>query len=98
VIPWQSKEGENGDVGEWKKELYLKPGDWIPWVTVVILTGILGLGIVVLVLHLNEKVMSCRALLLTKRFWLISLRSLVKQREDEIERRARLLSLNFQAL
>ncbi|GAA5911057.1 FG-GAP repeat domain-containing protein [Sporobolomyces salmoneus] len=75
ILPYQSSETEGkGDVGEWRKELYLKPGDWIPWVTVVLLTAIVGLGIVVLVLHLNEK------------------------REDEVERRARLLSLNFGAL
>ncbi|GAA6012102.1 hypothetical protein JCM11491_001751 [Sporobolomyces phaffii] len=75
VLPYQSGEGPaRGDVGEWKKELYLKPGDWIPWVTLVLLTAIIGLGVVVLVLHLNEK------------------------REDEVERRARLLSLNFGAL
>ncbi|GAA5933073.1 FG-GAP repeat domain-containing protein [Sporobolomyces koalae] len=75
ILPFQTKEGkEHGDVAEWKKELYLKPGDWIPWVTAVLLTAIVGLGVVVLVLHLNEK------------------------REDEVEKRARLLSLNFQAL
>ncbi|GAA6063243.1 hypothetical protein JCM10212_000345 [Sporobolomyces blumeae] len=89
ILPWQSNDDpfvsrpdgperrgadESGDPSEWRKELYLKPGDWIPWVTVVLLTAIVLLGIVVVVLHLNEK------------------------REDEVERRARLLSLNFQAL
>ncbi|CEQ39850.1 SPOSA6832_01410, partial [Sporobolomyces salmonicolor] len=72
IIPYQP-EGSK-DPGSWAKELYLHPGDWIPWVTIVLVGAILGLGVVVLVLHLNEK------------------------REDEIERRARLLSLNFQAL
>jgi integrin alpha FG-GAP repeat containing protein 1 len=64
ILPYQSKEESGGgDVGEWRKELYLKPGDWIPWVTVVLLTAILGLGIVVLVLHLNEKARSIFTLL-----------------------------------
>ncbi|KAM0754773.1 hypothetical protein T439DRAFT_309573 [Meredithblackwellia eburnea MCA 4105] len=62
------------DTGTWSRELYLHPGDWIPWVTIVLGATIILLGVVVLVLHINEK------------------------REDEIERRARLLSLNFQAL
>ncbi|CAO1616755.1 unnamed protein product [Sympodiomycopsis kandeliae] len=39
----------------WHKELYLQPGDWIPWVTVVLLTLIIALCGVVFVLHLNEK-------------------------------------------
>lgn len=67
ILPFQSKEapttteeGEvelwEGDTSEWRKELYLKPGDWIPWVTLVLVTAIIGLGIVVFVLHLNEKV------------------------------------------
>ncbi|GAA5911051.1 hypothetical protein JCM6882_006862 [Rhodosporidiobolus microsporus] len=72
IIPYQSAGSE--DVGEWKKMLYLKPGEWVPWVTVVLLGAILALGGVVVALHVKEK------------------------REDEAERRARLLSLNFQAL
>ncbi|KAK4705610.1 integrin alpha FG-GAP repeat containing protein 1, partial [Phenoliferia sp. Uapishka_3] len=62
------------DTSSWSRELYLHPGDWIPWVTIVLGATICALGVVVLVLNFNEK------------------------REDEIERRARLLSLNFQAL
>ncbi|GAA5822622.1 hypothetical protein JCM11251_004321 [Rhodosporidiobolus azoricus] len=72
IIPYQ-EEGSM-DTGEWKKMLYLKPGEWVPWVTVVLLGAILALGGVVVALHVKEK------------------------REDEAERRARLLSLNFQAL
>ena len=44
------------DPGSWSRELYLHPGDWIPWVTVALGAAIILLGIVVLVLHLNEKV------------------------------------------
>ncbi|GAA6029384.1 hypothetical protein JCM8097_003650 [Rhodosporidiobolus ruineniae] len=72
IIPYQD-EGSK-DPGSWTKMLYLHPGDWIPWVTVVLLGAILLLGAVVVALHVKEK------------------------REDEAERRARLLSLNFQAL
>ncbi|GAA5984638.1 hypothetical protein JCM11641_004548 [Rhodosporidiobolus odoratus] len=72
IIPYQ-EEGSR-DTGSWVRMLYLSPGDWIPWVTVVLVGAILTLGVVVIVLHVKEK------------------------REDEAERRARLLSLNFQAL
>ncbi|EJU05797.1 hypothetical protein DACRYDRAFT_75178 [Dacryopinax primogenitus] len=39
----------------WEYELYLRPGDWIPWVTVVALASCGLLAIIVFVLHLNEK-------------------------------------------
>ena len=42
--------------GAWKEELFLRPGEWIPWVTVTVVAGMLFLAIIVLVLHLNEKV------------------------------------------
>lgn len=41
---------------EWHKELYLRPGQWIPWVGVTVLGTMVALAGVVLVLHLNEKV------------------------------------------
>lgn len=44
-----------GDAG-WKRELYLRPGEWIPWVTVVVVASMGVLGAIVFVLHLNEKV------------------------------------------
>ncbi len=40
----------------WKRELFLRPGEWIPWVTVTVVVGMILLAIIVLVLHLNEKV------------------------------------------
>ena len=40
----------------WKRELYLRPGEWIPWVTVVVVASMAVLGVIVFVLHLNEKV------------------------------------------
>lgn len=58
IAPWQGIDGNKGDSGTWGKELYLQPGDWIPWVTVVLLTTILALAILVVVLHVNEKVSS----------------------------------------
>jgi hypothetical protein len=42
--------------GEWHKELYLRPGQWIPWVGATVLGTMVALAGVVLVLHLNEKV------------------------------------------
>ena len=41
---------------EWHKELYLRPGQWIPWVGASVLGTTVALAGVVLVLHLNEKV------------------------------------------
>lgn len=40
---------------EWHKELYLRPGQWIPWVGASVLGTMVALAGVVLVLHLNEK-------------------------------------------
>jgi len=39
----------------WKRELFLRPGEWIPWVTVTVVVGMILLAIIVFVLHLNEK-------------------------------------------
>lgn len=46
--------GEGG--AAWKRELFLRPGDWIPWVTVTCVVGMVILAIIVFVLHLSEKV------------------------------------------
>jgi integrin alpha FG-GAP repeat containing protein 1 len=43
-------------LGEWKRELYLRPGEWIPWVTVTLVVATLVLGIVVYAFHWNEQV------------------------------------------
>ncbi|CAK5279256.1 unnamed protein product [Mycena citricolor] len=50
VILPPSKEGD-----PWKRELFLRPGDWIPWVTLTVVIGMILLAVIVLVLHLNEK-------------------------------------------
>ncbi|KAH9813975.1 hypothetical protein DFH28DRAFT_973467 [Melampsora americana] len=39
----------------WSKELYLHPGDWIPWVTITLMIATTVLAIIVGVLHFNEK-------------------------------------------
>ncbi|KAJ6570286.1 hypothetical protein DFH09DRAFT_1154556 [Mycena vulgaris] len=39
----------------WKRELFLRPGEWIPWVTLTVVVGTALLAVIVLVLHLNEK-------------------------------------------
>jgi hypothetical protein len=51
VILPSVKEGEN-----WRRELFLRPGEWIPWVTVTVVVGTAILAIIVFVLQLNEKV------------------------------------------
>ncbi|KAI6111062.1 hypothetical protein F5141DRAFT_1112303 [Pisolithus sp. B1] len=43
------------DTGSWKRELYLRPGEWIPWVTLTVIITTAVLAIIVFVLHLNEK-------------------------------------------
>ncbi len=56
INPWQGGDNErDGGPGSWTKQLYLHPGDWIPWVTVVLITTIVGLAAVVIVLHVNER-------------------------------------------
>ncbi|KZT24072.1 hypothetical protein NEOLEDRAFT_1135604 [Neolentinus lepideus HHB14362 ss-1] len=39
----------------WRRELYLRPGEWIPWVTLTVVAATIVLGVIVLALHLNEK-------------------------------------------
>jgi len=56
---------------EWHKELYLRPGQWIPWVGVTVLGTMVALSGVVLVLHLNEKVRLPRSLG-SRPLWMIS--------------------------
>ena len=55
------------DDGSWRKELYLRPGEWIPWVLVTVVAATVVLAIIVFVLHLSEKVrsseQSCQLLL-----------------------------------
>lgn len=41
---------------DWRKELYLRPGEWIPLVTLTVVVATVLLALIVLVLHLNEKV------------------------------------------
>lgn len=40
---------------DWRKELYLRPGEWIPLVTLTVVVATVLLAVIVLVLHLNEK-------------------------------------------
>ncbi|TFY53308.1 hypothetical protein EVG20_g10176, partial [Dentipellis fragilis] len=80
--------------GEWHKELYLRPGEWIPWVGVSVVGAMLGLAIVVLVLHLNEKVgYGFYASEISVAHGFCNL-----QREDELERRRASHHINFDAL
>ncbi|KAL9936040.1 hypothetical protein V8E36_004882 [Tilletia maclaganii] len=51
--PWMPAPGAS--TATWRRELFLQPGDWIPWVTVVLVTVVLILGAIVVVLHLQEK-------------------------------------------
>jgi len=44
------------NTGDWRKELYLRPGDWIPWVTLTVIVATIILAITVFFLHLNERV------------------------------------------
>ncbi|CAL1703385.1 unnamed protein product [Somion occarium] len=44
-----------GEDGMWKRELYLRPGEWIVWVTLTVVGAMLVLAVIVGVLHLSEK-------------------------------------------
>lgn len=93
-----SADGEDGGSATWRRELYLRPGEWIPWVGVSVVATMVGLAGVVLVLHLNEKVR--RGLIpktMSVRIVLIPL-ILLFQREDEMERRRASHHINFDAL
>lgn len=63
ILPWEPSTAddtlEEGDTSTWQRELYLSPGEWIPWVTVVLATIVVMLLGIVFVLHLNEKVGVC---------------------------------------
>jgi integrin alpha FG-GAP repeat containing protein 1 len=54
IVPWQPDDRQ--DPGTWSRQLYLHPGDWIPWVAVALVVAMIILAAIVLVLHLNEKV------------------------------------------
>ena len=82
-----------GDEGLWRKELYLRPGEWIPWVGVTVLVTMVLLAGVVFVLHLNEKV---RRLVLSTVHAFAN--HYLSQREDELERRRASHHINFDAL
>ncbi|MBW0461143.1 hypothetical protein O181_000858 [Austropuccinia psidii MF-1] len=53
IIPYQAPDSTSPS--SWKRELYLHPGDWIPWVTFTLAIATLVLAIIVGVLHINEK-------------------------------------------
>ena len=40
---------------DWRRELYLRPGEWIPWVTVTLVLATVILAVIVGVLKWNEK-------------------------------------------
>ena len=56
---------------EWHKELYLRLGQWIPWVGVTVVDTMVAVSGVVLVLHLNEKVRLPRSLT-SRPLWMVS--------------------------
>jgi hypothetical protein len=61
-----------GDIQDgWKRELFLRPGEWIPWVTVTVVVATFVLAGIVGVLHLNEKVGSVGFVLVFR--WLLTL-------------------------
>ncbi|KAG1748835.1 uncharacterized protein EDB91DRAFT_1111126 [Suillus paluster] len=41
--------------GAWRRELFLRPGAWVPWVTLTVVVATVILAGIVFVLHLNEK-------------------------------------------
>lgn len=43
------------DGSEWRKELFLRPGEWMWWVLLTLVGATVALAVVVFVLHVNEK-------------------------------------------
>lgn len=50
VILPSAQEGEM-----WDRRLFLRPGEWIPWVLLTVVIGTVVLAVIVLILHLHEK-------------------------------------------
>ncbi|KAG8719560.1 hypothetical protein FRC09_010950 [Ceratobasidium sp. 395] len=44
-----------GDGADWRRELFLRPGEWMWWVLLTLVGATVGLMVVVFVLHVNEK-------------------------------------------
>ncbi|KAG8790454.1 hypothetical protein FRC12_011834 [Ceratobasidium sp. 428] len=44
-----------GDGAAWRRELFLRPGEWMWWVLLTLVGATVGLMVVVFVLHVNEK-------------------------------------------
>jgi integrin alpha FG-GAP repeat containing protein 1 len=59
VVILPPPDGQDG----WKRELFLRPGEWIPWVTLTVVLATVVLAVIVFVLHLNEKVSVQRLIL-----------------------------------
>lgn len=70
------------DDGPWKRELFLRPGQWIPWVTLTVVVATAILAVIVFILHLSEKVSASLSVVsdMTQR-WTCSERT--SWREDE---------------
>lgn len=56
---------------EWHAELFLRPGDWVPWVGASVIGTVLALGGVVWFLHGREKVSGAMTLrlVISRPFW-----------------------------
>jgi integrin alpha FG-GAP repeat containing protein 1 len=60
--PYPVLNGSDVDIGrptEWRSELYLHPGDWVPWVAAAVAGAVAILGFVVLGLRAREQVSDC---------------------------------------
>lgn len=57
ISPYLDKNNDldDADPSSWRRELYLKPGDWVPWVTLTLVTLIIGLCGFVFAMHVREK-------------------------------------------
>jgi integrin alpha FG-GAP repeat containing protein 1 len=96
VVIYPPPPGVDVSASGWRRELYLRPGQWIPLVTLTVVVVTAILAVIVGVLHWNEKV--C---ILLQGF--MSGSAVVDcyfpmQREDELERRRASHHINFDAL
>jgi integrin alpha FG-GAP repeat containing protein 1 len=53
IVPYQPEDGRTPVT--WSRQLFLQPGQWIPWVGVALVGSLIALSVIVIVLHVNEQ-------------------------------------------
>lgn len=94
ISPPRPTPGVEETTGSWLYQLYLHPGDYVPWVTLSVVVATIGLAVVVATLHVREQASPLRSPFAMRRANVLE----TPQREDEGERRRALHRLNLNAM